>query len=436
MSASNPTHVVIVGAGVTGLSAASELQRAGIDFVLLEARDRVGGRVEAKMNDLDDLYDTGGQFICDDMPEIMALARTHGKTLVETSTRGDTVAQPPPHGRHDAEKVSAGSMALRRRLRKLDPTDPALSGLTVRAWVNSQQADPAAKMRFLSLLEGLWCVPAELVPLWFIVDNDRRITNKVSELQYFLKETMHSLAADMARSLGKSLLLSEPVNSVETTASGFTVRTVSGAYSANEVIIAVPPVMASRIIFHPSLPEAINNALASWKSGTVVKLLIRYSQPFWRRTGPSGSVIWVDPRGLYACDASHDDQHPALVVFVGGPIAVEWSSHGEEALKQEVVSRLVVALGPDAGAPLDILLRNWIDDPWSGGGYSDIVEVMNATEAENTLRRGFAGITFASSELSPSFPGYVEGGIIAGRLAAQPVIERLQSASATNASGS
>ncbi len=124
------------------------------------------------------------------------------------------------------------------------------------------------------------------------------------------------------------------------------------------------------------------------------------------------------------------------MVFVGGPIAVEWSSQGEAALKQEVVSRLVVALGPDAGAPLDILLRNWIDDTWSGGGYSDIVEVMNATEAENTLRRGVAGITFASSELSPSFPGYIEGAIVAGRLAAQPIIERLQSASATNASGS
>ncbi|WP_315975301.1 flavin monoamine oxidase family protein [Phyllobacterium zundukense] len=436
MSADVPSRVVVVGAGFTGMSAASELQRAGIDFVLLEARDRVGGRVESKANCLGELYDTGGQFICDDMPEIMGLARTHGKTLVETPTRGDTIAQPPPHGRHDAEKVSAGSMALRRRLRKLDPNDPALSGLAVRAWVENQQAEPAVKMRFLSLIEGLWCVPAGLVPLWFIVDNDRRITNKVSELQYFLKETMHSLAADMARSLGKSLLLSEPVDRVETTASGVMVRTIREGYSANEVIIAVPPVMARKIIFHPSLPDAINNALASWKSGTVVKLLIRYAEPFWRRTGLSGSVIWVDPRGLYACDASHDDQHPALVVFLGGPIAVEWSSLGEEALKQEVLSRLVVALGSEAGTPLDILLRNWIDDTWSGGGYSDIVEVMNAIEAENALRRGFAGITFASSELSPSFPGYIEGAIIAGRLAVRPIIERLQSASATNASGS
>ncbi len=88
MSADIPSRVVVVGAGFTGLSAATELERAGIDFVLLEARDRVGGRVEAKMNNLDDLYDTGGQFICDDMPEIMALARTPRQDISRNTGSG------------------------------------------------------------------------------------------------------------------------------------------------------------------------------------------------------------------------------------------------------------------------------------------------------------------------------------------------------------
>ncbi|CAN7626883.1 flavin monoamine oxidase family protein [Phyllobacterium sp. LjRoot231] len=432
----NHTQVVIVGAGFTGLSAADELQRADIDFVLLEARDRVGGRVEAITNGLGELLDMGGQFLCDDMPEVMALARSHGKTFVDTPSRGDTVAQPPPHGRHDATQISAGSMALRHRLRNTDPNDPAVSGLTVQSWVESQQANPAVKQRFLSMIEGLWCRPAELVPLWYVIDNDRRITNRVSELQYFLKETMHSLAADIARSLGSSVMVGEPVESIETTTSGMVVRTPSAVFSASEIIVAVPPVMAHEISFQPLLPAVTDRALVAWKSGTVVKLFLRYAKPFWRFSGLSGSVIWVDPRGLYACDASHDDEHPALVVFVGGPIAVEWAALGEAALKQELVSRLVVALGPDAGDPLDILLRDWIGDRWSGGGYSDIVEVMHATDAENILRRGLPGITFASSELSTSFPGYIEGAIVAGRLAAQATIKRLQSASATRASGS
>ena len=78
------TDVVVVGAGFTGLSAAHELNKAGIDFVLLEARDRVGGRVEAVRNGLAERIDSGGQFLCEDMPELMALAKARRKTFVET----------------------------------------------------------------------------------------------------------------------------------------------------------------------------------------------------------------------------------------------------------------------------------------------------------------------------------------------------------------
>ncbi|TJV11792.1 MAG: FAD-dependent oxidoreductase, partial [Mesorhizobium sp.] len=70
------TDVAIVGAGFTGLSAAHELSKAGIDLALLEARGRVGGRVESQWNGLGERIDSGGQFLCEDMPELMALVRT------------------------------------------------------------------------------------------------------------------------------------------------------------------------------------------------------------------------------------------------------------------------------------------------------------------------------------------------------------------------
>ena len=82
------TGVVIVGAGFTGLSAALELNKADIDFLLLEARDRVGGRVEATLNGLGERIDSGGQFLCEDMPELMALLQARGKTLVEAHIEG------------------------------------------------------------------------------------------------------------------------------------------------------------------------------------------------------------------------------------------------------------------------------------------------------------------------------------------------------------
>lgn len=103
-----------------------------------------------------------------------------------------------------------------------------------------------------------------------------------------------------------------------------------------------------------------------------------------------------------------------------------------------MLSRLTAALGPDASSPLDVALRDWSLDAWSGGGYSDLIVDMDATDAEATLIVGCPPVHFASSELSPSFPGYVEGAIVAGRLAARRVAMNLrdQSAIATSASGS
>jgi monoamine oxidase len=88
-------NVVVIGAGFTGLSAARALKDAGVDFVLLEARDHVGGRVESRLNGLGERVDTGGQFLCDDMPELLALVKAKGKRLVETRFDGRPLSLPP-----------------------------------------------------------------------------------------------------------------------------------------------------------------------------------------------------------------------------------------------------------------------------------------------------------------------------------------------------
>ena len=90
-------------------------------------------------------------------------------------------------------------MAIRERMNAIEPDDPAIAGLTVAAWLDRQDDSADAKAAFHSMIEGLWCQADRAVPLWYLIDNDRRITNEVSELQYFLGETMHSLADDLAR---------------------------------------------------------------------------------------------------------------------------------------------------------------------------------------------------------------------------------------------
>ena len=434
-STTERAEVIVVGAGFSGLSAALELKRAGIDFLLLEARDRVGGRVEAMRNGLGERIDSGGQFLCEDKPQVMALAKARGKTFVETYVEGDFITHPWMSPAR-AERTYLASMAIRERMNRIEPDDPAIAGMTVAAWLERQPDPVDAKAAFRSMIEGLWCLALDKVPLWHLIDNDRRITNEVPELQYSLRETMQSLADDLAGDLGDRLRLNEPVARIESGPTGVCVAAASGVVEARTVLVALPPATAAKLDFAPALPTGLARALGVWESGAVIKILVRYARPFWRQRDLSGMVMWRDLPGLFACDASKDDAHAALVVFVGGPLALRWRELGEAALRAEVTARLVDALGPDAGDMLDFSRRDWTHDRWSGGAYSDLIVDVTARDAERIILAGAPPVYFAASEVSPSFPGYVEGAIVAGRLAAGKIAAKLQSAIATKASGS
>lgn len=426
--------VIVAGAGFTGLSAADALVSAGLDVIVLEARDRVGGRVEAIAFADGVAMDTGGQFICDEMPNVMALVRRFELPLTETPLEGAFLVQPQSFAGTGSSFAESGR--IRARANRIDPRDPAIAGLTAGEWLGRQSDPPGAKASFQAMVEGLWCRPVGEIPLWYLIDNDRRTISNGNELQYFAEGTIHAAATTLAATLGQRLRLDTPVASIARKEDSVAVTTGKGdVLTARQVLIAVPPVMASRIAHEPALPEPLADALAAWKSGTVIKVLVRYERPFWRDRGLSGMIMWRDTLGLFACDVS-SIKAVALVVFVGGPLAVEWSGKGRAFIEAEIRRRLVEALGAEAADVTGLMIRDWVDDPWSGGGYSDVIAGLQAYDAEDILRAGVPPVHFASSELASSFPAYIEGAIIAGREVAARVIAAHQSAIATSASGS
>ncbi len=491
---SDDTDVLIVGAGFSGLAAAWALIEAGKRVLVLEARARVGGRVEAADFADGRRIDAGGQFISEDMPAVMELARRYGRPLVSVPNEGRLTLRPALPSR-EALRFHEGVEALRSRANAIDPRDPAIAGLSVADWLARQPEDDEAKAGFHGMIHGLWCRPAEELPLWYYIDNDRRLETTVSELQYYLEGSTHSLAEAIAADLGERLLLSTPVKAIAVATDGVSVEAGGTLFHAGQVLLAAPPVMARRISISPPLPQSVAAALDVWASGTVIKICLRYERRFWRDDDLSGMVTWRDVKGLFACDISSGDD-ALLVVFIGGPLAVEWGGAGESgplfspagrsaermrgdeggerhildsridplirpfappsprggeegaggnsvadrqetrelAVLANVLSQLVDALGPEAGRPVETVLRNWTDDRWSGGGYSDVIIDMAAYDAEDLLRAGAGRIHFASSELSPFFPGYIEGAITAGRAAAARILA--QSRNATSASGS
>ncbi|KQS97784.1 flavin monoamine oxidase family protein [Rhizobium sp. Leaf386] len=418
--------VIVVGAGFAGLSAAEALVFAGRDVLVLEARSRVGGRVASDAFSNGVRFDTGGQFVCDEMPEVMALIRRLGFSFLETPTEGAFQVQPA--GAAETGYSFAESGRIRARANRINPRDPAIAGLTVEAWLARQTDPPGAKAGYQAMVEGLWCRSISEIPLWYVIDNDRRTTSNGNELQYSVGGTIHAVAEALAASLGLRVRLGMPVARIARGDGSVAVTTGTGeTFRARQVIVAIPPVMASRIEHEPALPATLAEALGAWKSGTVIKALVEYERPFWRDAGLSGMVMWRDVLGLFACDAS-SHHASALVVFAGGPLAVDWSGKGEDFVRAEMLRRLAAAFGDAAKTPIDFRMRNWVGDRWSGGGYSDVITDLSAYDAETVIRAGAPPVHFASSELASSFPAYVEGAIVAGREAAARLLASLQEA--------
>jgi len=414
--------VIVIGAGFTGLTAATDLIEAGRDVLVVEARNRVGGRVESEYLPNGTRIDTGGQFLCRDMTHLMETAQRYGAHTVLSYVDGEQCYRPAiPSEQGDA--IWDGMERLRERMRSLDLTDPALMRLTVGQWIDRQTDMPSnVTGSFRRLVKGLWCRAPEDVALAYLASNDRRITNAYPELEMFLGSTMHALAEKLAAGLGDRLRLSAPATSITIMQDEVEVDVEGRALTARHVIIAVPPVMARRIEISPALPPTLTKALAAWEPGCAIKLQIGYETPFWRDKGLSGSVMWSDPQGIYACDASHGGYF-GIVVFLGGPLASEWHRRPQTELAGFITSELAAAFGSPEHEPISISIRDWVNDAWSDGAYSDVITDLDATDAEAVLLEGLPRLRFACSELSPSFPGYIEGAIVAGKQAAQSILQ-------------
>lgn len=253
-----------------------------------------------------------------------------------------------------------------------------------------------------------------------MIDNDRRITNEQFELQHFPARTMHALADDLAAELGERVRLSTAATRIDWSSDGVAVVTPGGVVRSREVIVALPPSMAARLDYAPALPAPLARALSVWRSGSVIKLLLRYSRAFWLDKELSGVVMFREPAGLFACDTGTPER-PALTGFIGGPSALEWRERGMERVRDDFVAYLVRALGPDAATPRDVLIRDWSFDTWSGGAYSDLIMDMEARDTEAIITAGAPPLHFACSEISPEYPGYIEGAIVAGRMVAERI---------------
>jgi monoamine oxidase len=414
MTAIDLVDVVIVGAGFTGLAAATALRDAGYTSVVLEARDRVGGKVESSVDGLGRRFDSGGQFVADEMLAIRSLVEASGAHLVRNQAVGDALTVPAAwHDDWDEGEAAYESM---RDLRDV-PDDRWFH-----EWIGALRVTDGAKAALASAATGQMCMDHRLLGLAHAADQLRRTPPLTEELQYSVDRTMHSVAEFLAASL--DVRVAQAVRSVHVGEAGVEVRTAQGSVHGRHVVVAVPPSVVQGIEFDPPLPDAVADAAAAFGTADVTKILLRYDERFWHTQGRNGTIRFCEPAGLYAADASVGDAH-ALVLFVGGPLAAAWRALGDDGRLSAALHHLSSVLGDVAAAPLDVQVRDWPPDEWGGGGYCQFVTGLGAPTQIEALLGGAPGITFAATEYADVFPGYVEGALLAGRRAAADAAQRM-----------
>jgi monoamine oxidase len=233
---------------------------------------------------------------------------------------------------------------------------------------------------------------------------------------------VQQISERMAAELAPHVLLGSPAQCIEQNAKGVTVHTTQGPFQAQRVIVAIPPLLAGRIAYNPSLPAKRDQLTARMPMGSVIKYIAVYEEPFWRQAGFSGEAF--SDTGITVTtfdDTSHDGAHPALVTFSDGAVARTWSERTPEERKHAVLKEFVRFFGPRAASPTAFVEKNWCDDPWSRGCYVGVTSPGTLVSFGAALREPCGRIHWAGTETATDWMGYIEGAIQSGERVAEEI---------------
>ncbi len=360
-------HVAIIGAGVAGLSAAHRLTEAGIPYLLLEARDRLGGRVLTLDHDGHsgpDGFDLGPSWIWPAMQP--AVQRAIADLGLETFTQ-----------------FSDGDVVFERMSREPSRRYTATEDI------------PAAQQ-------------------------STRIKGGSSALVQALAEPLSD----------DSLVLQAQVTHLELISDGVQVSylnssKVQSSVHVNYVIAAVPPrMLASNIVYSPAPePETVElwRSTPTWMASQA-KFIAVYEQPFWREDGLSGSIQSLAGPMSEIHDATTAHGEAALMGFIG--ITPADRRHvGGQALTAACLEQLTRVFGQKAATPKNILLKDWAADELTSTA-EDLISVSHPVPAKAWTHGAWTErLILGGSEVSDHEAGYLAGAIEAGAKAAQVIAE-------------
>ncbi len=434
--------VAVVGAGLAGLAAAEHLRAAGASVVVVEARDRVGGRAWSEALGRG-RFDRGGQWLGPGQDRLAALADRLGVATFATWSTGQKLLDDGERVRRYAGDVPTLGplellqlhLAIRRvdrltaRVPAADPlAAPRAAALDARTVADLARHLPRRVRGVLDVAVGaiFGVTPAELSLLWFLaylragggLMNLSTIAGGAQERRFV--GGAQTLAERWVERLDAPVVTAAPVRRVRQRDGEVVVTSDRGAVAARAAVIAVPPPLAATIDLEPAAP-ARAQLVQRTAMGAIVKVVVTYERAFWRERGLSGEVVSTrGPLSVLFDNTSHDGRQPALVGFVQAGPARRWN--GDAA---PVVAQLVRWFGAEAAAPQDLAITDWCAEPWSRGCPVAVMPPGALTTAGTTLRQPVGRVHFAGTETATAWTGYLEGALESGERAAREVVRVL-----------
>jgi monoamine oxidase len=443
--------VIVVGAGMAGLSAADRLAAEDTPVLVLEARDRVGGRVLNEALDPCDpmqVVELGGQWLGPTQDRARALAKRLGLTLHPTYDSGDQLLERrdgrllryrgeiPPINPVVLADVAQAQLRLDRMARRV-PLDAPWAGprarqrdsMTFASWLARNVGTRDARSLLQAAIKAVWaCEPHDLslLHVLFYIHSgggfqDLLGTGGGAQQDRVVGGTQ-LLATGLAGELGDRVLLGRPVRRIGYDDDGVTVSAGGEELRARRVIVSVHPALAGRIDYAPALPGPRDQLTQRMPMGSVIKCMAVYDEPFWRRDGLCGQAVsLVGPLSVVFDNSPPSGSPGVLLGFLEGREARQLCALSCDERRDVVVGTFARLFGPRAARAQRYLDKDWSAEEFTRGCYTAVMPPGTWTAFGPALRAPVGRIHWAGTETATIWNGYIDGAIRSGEDAAAEV---------------
>ena len=439
--------VAVVGAGLAGLAAARELDAAGLDVRVIEARDRVGGRTlnHSVGERPDDVVEVGGQWVGPTQHEALAMCEELGLETYPTHGAGKNLFEDdrgrlrrysgtiPRLGPLVLADYGRADLKLKRLARKVDPAAPweapnaqELDDQTFATWILGTARTRTAREALGMAIRAVFSVePADvslLHVLFYIASAggwDDLLDTEGGAQDARVVGGSQLISLRMAEGLGERVHLESPVRRIAVEDDGVVV----GDVRARRAIVALPPTLAGRLDYEPALPAARDQLTQRIPMGSVIKCMAIYDEPFWREDGLSGQATSLPGPAQVVFDNTPPNGTPGVLMgFLEGRDARLLGSLPEAERRVAVVGTFARLFGERAADPRGYVERDWSSEPFSRGCYAGVLGPGAWTGYGRALREPVGRIHWAGTETATRWMGYFDGAIQSGKRAAGEVL--------------